>query len=328
MPQTPTDLRIGVVLPGRESVVERNDYPRHLGELSRKIEQLGYDSIWAGESPLARSRMNPVLALTAAATTTERVQLGTAVLLPLRPPVHLAHELACLDRISGGRLITGLGSGFSSPATRAEFAAYGIPFDQRVGRTRETLEICRALWRAEGEPVSFAGKYYRLDDVALLPVPDQPAGPPLWMAHSGEKMLERTGRIYDGWMPTSTTAAHYEKGWLRVQEAREAAGRPESDVTGAVYLSVAVDRGVEKAEETLTAYFGAYYRLDLPTMRTTQGIFGGTPEQVAEWVGGYVAAGARHIVLRLPTPDLHEPAYRAALERTAEELLPLLRGLA
>ena len=328
MPKTPSDLRIGVVLPGRESVVERGDYPRHLGELAARIEASGYDSIWAGESPLARSRMNPLLALTAAATTTERVGLGTAVLLPLRPPVHLAHELACLDRISGGRLIAGLGSGFSSPATQAEFAAYGVPFQERVGRLRETIEICRALWAAEGDPVSYEGRHHRLDDVALLPVPSRPAGPPVWMAHSGEKMLERTGRTYDGWMPTSTTAADYEKGWLRVREAAETAGRPAGDVTAAVYLSVAVDDSREKAEQTLEAYFRAYYRLDLPTMRTTQGIFGGTAEQVAEWLGGYVEAGARHLVLRLPTADLEEPRYRAALERTAEELLPLLRSAA
>ncbi|AYN43140.1 LLM class flavin-dependent oxidoreductase [Streptomyces dangxiongensis] len=328
MPQSPAALRVGVVLPGRESVVERGDYPRHLGQLAQRIEELGYDSIWAGESPLARSRMNPLLALTAAATTTERVELGTAVLLPLRPPVHLAHELACLDRICGGRLITGIGSGFNSPAAEAEFQAYGIPFTERVGRMRETLEICQALWHAQGEPVSYEGRYHSLQDVALLPVTEQPSGPPVWIAHGGEKMLERTGRQYDGWMPTSTTSGAYAKGWLRVQEAREAAGRPEDDVTAAVYLSVAVDDSLEKAEDTLQAYFRAYYRLDLPTMRTTQGIFGGTAEQVAEWLGGYIDAGARHLVLRLPTADLHEPRYRAALERTAEELLPLLRGLA
>ncbi|MEU4494538.1 LLM class flavin-dependent oxidoreductase [Streptomyces sp. NPDC023998] len=328
MTDTKTDLRIGVVLPGRESVVERNAYPRHLGQLAQLIEQLGYDSIWAGESPLARSRMNPLLALTAAATTTDRVQLGTAVLLPLRPPVHLAHELACLDRISGGRLIAGVGSGFSSPATQAEFEAYGIPFKERVGRLRETIEICRALWAAEGEPVSYEGKYHQLKDAALLPVPDQPGGPPLWMAHSGEKMLERTGQIYDGWMPTSTTPGNYEKGRLQVEEASEAAGRPATAVTNAVYLSVAVDKSIEKAEETLHSYFGAYYRLDLATMRTTQGILGGTAEQVADWLGQYIAAGARHLVLRLPSPVLDELSYRAALERTAEELLPLLRGIA
>ncbi|MBO1337179.1 LLM class flavin-dependent oxidoreductase [Streptomyces sp. VRA16 Mangrove soil] len=322
-----TGLKVGIVLPGRESVVDEGPYPRHLASLAALAEECGFDSVWAGESPLARSRMNPLLALTAAATATERLQLGTAVLMPLRPPVHLAHELACLDRISGGRLVAGIGSGFASPMTEREFANYGLDFGTRFGRMRETVEICQALWAARGEPVSYEGEHYRIEDAALLPVPERPQGPPLWIAHSGPKMLRRAGHRFDGWMPTSTSPEKYGEGWERVEAAREEAGRPPGAVTGAVYLSVAVDRSRERAEQTLRSYFRAYYGLPLETMRTTQGIFGGTPEEVADRLRHYVKNGARHLILRLPTGELSESGYRDAVRRTAAELLPLLRGL-
>ncbi|GAA2466677.1 LLM class flavin-dependent oxidoreductase [Streptomyces mauvecolor] len=322
-----TAVKVGIVLPGRESVVDDGPYPANLASIARLAEDCGFDSVWAGESPLARSRMNPLLALTAAAAVTERIQLGTAVLMPLRPPVHLAHELACLDRISGGRLIAGIGSGFASPATEQEFANYGLDFATRLGRMRETVDICQALWKAQGQPVSYEGRHYRLKDAALLPNPAQPGGPPLWIAHSGPKMLQRTGRQFDGWMPTSTSPDKYGEGWNQVAAAREAAGRPGDAVTAAVYLSVAVDRTKQDAEDTLGSYFRAYYGLPLTTMRTTQGIFGGTADEVADRLRQYVDNGARHLILRLPTSELTEARYRTAVQRTAQELLPLLRAL-
>ncbi|MEV3859535.1 LLM class flavin-dependent oxidoreductase [Streptomyces sp. NPDC050095] len=322
-----TGLKVGIVLPGRESVVDDGPYPKNLASIAALAEESGFDSVWAGESPLARSRMNPLLALTAAATATERLQLGTAVLMPLRPPVHLAHELACLDRISGGRLVAGIGSGFASPATEREFANYGLDFTTRFGRMRETVEICQALWAARGEPVSYEGTHYRLKDAALLPAPHRPQGPPLWIAHSGPRMLRRAGRSFDGWMPTSTTPEKYGEGWDQVDAARREEGRPDDAVTGAVYLSVAVNRSRERAEESLRSYFQAYYGLPLTTMRTTQGIFGGTPQEVADRLRQYVKNGARHLILRLPTDKLTESSYRDAVRRTADELLPLLRGL-
>ncbi|MFG2844360.1 LLM class flavin-dependent oxidoreductase [Kitasatospora sp. NPDC101155] len=322
-----TDLKVGIVLPGRECVIDEGPYPANLASIAALAEESGFDSIWAGESPLARSRMNPLLALAAAATATERLQLGTAVLMPLRPPVHLAHELACLDRISGGRLIAGIGSGFASPATEREFANYGLDFTTRFGRMRETVEICQALWAARGEPVSYEGQHYRLQDAALLPLPHQPQGPPLWIAHSGPKMLRRAGQHFDGWMPTSTTPEKYGEGWDQVDAARQEAGRPADAVTGAVYLSVAVNRDRQRAEDTLWSYFDAYYGLPLTTMRTTQGIFGGTPQEVADWLNRYIKNGARHLILRLPTDELTEAGYRTAVQRTAQELLPILRGL-
>lgn len=192
---------------------------------------------------------------------------------------------------------------------------------------RETAEICQALWAARGEPVSYEGRHYRLADAALLPRTHHPDGPPLWIAHSGPTMLQRTGNRFDGWMPTSTTPEKYGEGWDRVTAARQEAGRPAGEVTGAVYLSVAVNRSRRQAEDTLWSYFRAYYDLPLTTMRTTQGIFGGTPQQAADWLTQYIKNGARHLILRLPTDELTEAGYRTAVQRTADELLPLLRGL-
>ncbi|MGC0363333.1 alkanesulfonate monooxygenase SsuD/methylene tetrahydromethanopterin reductase-like flavin-dependent oxidoreductase (luciferase family) [Rhodococcus sp. 27YEA15] len=320
-------IKIGVVLPGREAAVDSTDYPEKIPQLAARAEQLGFDSLWAGESPLARSRMNPLLSLAAAAAVTTDITLGTAVLMPLRPPVQLAHELACLDRMSNGRIVAGLGSGFASSATEREFSAYGLSFQDRARSMTESAEICRRLWQAQSAPVTFEGKIHEIRDVSLLPRTTRTIGIPLWIAHSSPRMSKSIGEKYDGWMPTSTSPEKYRAGWELILAAGEAASRAHDSVTPALYLSVASSTRTKVAEATLSAYFGAYYGLPLATMRTTQGILGGTIDQVAEQVQKYVDAGARHVVFRLATEKLDYNSYADALDEVGSELVPLLREL-
>ncbi len=130
---------------------------------------------------MTRPRADPLLLLAAAAETTERVTLGTAVLLPaLRHPILLAHQLGTLDRLSGGRLVIGLGDGFPSPDTRAQFAALGIDFARRTGRLEESIDVMRQLW--SGKAVTHRGEHFSFDDVQIAPPPSRPGGPPVWPA--------------------------------------------------------------------------------------------------------------------------------------------------
>src|ERR1700731_634330 len=215
--------QIGYLLPTRERVMEGRPETTPLLELAARAERLGFDSVWVGDSLLARPRHDPLTLLAAVAARTRKVALGTAVFLPaLRNPVVLAHQLATLDQISEGRLVLGAGIASDVPNIRAEFVAAGVPFEARVGRMMEGVRLARALWT--GKPVDWDGRW-RVEGGVLGPTPHRPGGPPIWMAGAVAASRERTGRLYDGWFPNSPSVEEYPLQWGEVQAAARAAGR-------------------------------------------------------------------------------------------------------
>lgn len=252
-------------------------------------EQAGFDTVWVPDSPFVYGLPDPLITLAGLATTTRRVGLGTGVLLgALRQPVLLAHSLASLDRLSGGRVIVGLGGGFPSPETERQFAAAGVPFASRVGRLAETITVLRALW--SGKPVSHEGRHFAFDEMTLSPAPDNP--PPIWLAGAGAAAERRVGRLADGWLPYLPTAELYADGWRRVQ----AEGRA---VTAGLYVTVALDQSVDTARARLRSTVERWYGRPLEMVSTLQATFAGTPDGFREWLAPYLDAGARHVVLRV-----------------------------
>ena len=316
-------VRVGLLLPTREARVAGRDDPAPLLDLAQEAEGLGYDSLWAGDSPIARPRLDPLTLLAAVAARTKRVTVGTAVLLgSLRHPVVTAHALATLDRIAGGRMIVGLGAGFPLPATALEFEAAGVPFRQRVGRLHETVRLWRLLWadREDGTPVDFDGRYFQFRDLKLAPKPAQPGGPPLWLAGSSPSALERAGASFDGWLPYPPTATQYASERATVAASAEAAGHGRA-VTPGLYATVVLEDNEASAEQALGHYCQAYYGFGVDVMRQVQAFYGGTPGGCVEWLAGYVAGGAGYVVLRFATLTDPRPMVRHA----AEELVPQLR---
>ena len=134
----------GFLLPTRE-IVMTQEVPnfRQILDLAEHAEALGFDSVWVGDSVLARPRFEALTTLAAVAARTQRVKLGTAVLLPmLRQPVVLANEVANLDHVAQGRLILGVGIGNNNPAVAQEFAACGVPIARRVGCSKKVSRSC------------------------------------------------------------------------------------------------------------------------------------------------------------------------------------------
>lgn len=289
-PQSPDT---GLLLPSREALLWGDSDLAFVIQAARMAEQAGYDSVWVGDSLLARPRGEPLTLLAGIAGATNRVTMGTAVLLPLlRHPLSLAHTLATLDRIADGRLIVGVGPGAELPGTHAELKAVGVPSDRRVGALLSAIERCRRLWRNE-EP-----------GLELQPRPFQQGGPPIWLGGSGPRMLRLAGETFDGWLPFSPTTADYASGYRAVREAAERAGRdPDSIVTGA-YLTVAVADTAHKAADELDAYMRTYYGVPAEVMTRAQACHAGTLESAAECFAAYRAAGARHLVVRLARPGL------------------------
>jgi len=288
--------RLGYLLPTRERIMSGEPETRPLLELAARAEGLGWDSIWIGDSLLARPRHEPLMLLAAVAACVPRVALGTAVLLPtLRNPVLLAHQVATLDRIAEGRLILGVGIARDVPDIRAEFVAAGVPFEKRVGRLLEGLRLCRELW--SGNPVSWQGRW-TVENGVLGPTPHRPGGPPLWIAGSLPASLERAGKHFDGWLPNDPDAAGWGGKWAEVQAHARAAGRDAAALTGAMYLTLAIDEDAALANQRLDAYLAQYYHQRAAAVRARQACYAGGLGGAAEWLAGYAATGASHLVLR------------------------------
>src|ERR1043166_3860156 len=146
--------------------------------MARHAEAAGYDAVGVGDSSVAKPRLEALTALAYLAGITARVRLGTAVLLPaLRHPVVLAHQIANVDQISRGRLVLGLGVGWSLPSAEREWAACGADHKRRVRRLEEHVQIWRKVWT--GLPVTHQGEDVDLVDHTIGPLPWRAEGPPV-----------------------------------------------------------------------------------------------------------------------------------------------------
>jgi probable F420-dependent oxidoreductase len=288
--------RIGYLLPTREQVMEGRPDAAPLLALARHAEELGYDSIWVGDSITARPRHEPLTLLAAVAAQTRRAELGTAVLLPaLRNPVVLAHQIATLDQISEGRFILGVGIASDVPNIRAEFTACGVSFEHRVGRMLEGLRLCRELWG--GKPVSWNGRWV-VDNAVLGPVPHRTGGPPIWIGGMVRASLERVGRNFDGWFPNSPDPVQWAKQWREIHAIAREAGRDPAELTGAIYATLTIDEEPDRADSRMNHFLESYYGRPAAEMRQRQACYAGPPGGVGAWLQGFVDAGASHLVLR------------------------------
>ncbi len=192
-------------------------YPKNMIDLVQTAERLGFESIWTVEHvvvpvgykaryPYSESgRMpapddvpiaDPFVFLAYAAALTKTLKLGTGILiLPQRHPAYVAKEAATLDVLSGGRAILGVGIGWM----RDEFDALGIPFEERVARTEESIRAIRTLWKSKPEP--FAGRFFRWRPVESNPKPVQQPGVPIVIGGHVEAAARRAARLGDGFFP-------------------------------------------------------------------------------------------------------------------------------
>jgi probable F420-dependent oxidoreductase len=160
-------------------------------------EQVGFDAILVGEHHQHRDGFlpSPLIVSTAVAARTQKIRIGTGILLlPLYHPVHVAEDAATLDIISRGRLILGVGMGYQA----GDFGAFGVPLSQRVSRMEEGIEIIRACWTQDR--CSYAGKRFRLDNVAVYPKPVQRPHPPIWVGAMADESIRRAAQYGDAWL--------------------------------------------------------------------------------------------------------------------------------
>ena len=307
--------KLGYLLPTREQIMEGKPDAASLLDLAARAEAEGFDSVWVGDSLLAKPRHCPLTLLAGVAGRVPRIELGTAVLLSaLRNPVLLAHQVATLDQISEGRFILGVGFAADLPNIRAEFAAAGVPFEKRVGRMMEGLRLCRALWT--GQPVDWDGRW-PVHQGVLAPTPSRAGGPPLWIGGNLPASLERAGKFFDGWFPVAPAAEEFATGLGQVRSIAKAAGRAATSVTGAMYVTIALDDDSGKADARLNSFLERYYLQPAAVIRTRQAYYAGSATGVAEYLEAYARAGTAHFCIRFAGE--HE-AHMTALAKVRSTL--------
>ncbi|MFD9509097.1 TIGR03619 family F420-dependent LLM class oxidoreductase [Streptomyces mirabilis] len=230
--------RLGLSLPQ----THQYDIGRDVPDVARTAEEIGYESLWVFERALFpdpatqglygvpnlpwpdsyRGVAEPLVTLTLAAAATRRARLGTSVLVaPLHGPFQLARALATLDAASGGRVVAGLGTGWSLD----EYAAAGVaPFEERGQVLDEVLDVCRAVWGPD--PVSYEGRLTRIESAVVAPKPARPI--PILLPAFSKKALTRLVDRGDGWQPVATGGAdQLAAQWRQVQDFAAERGRTE-----------------------------------------------------------------------------------------------------
>jgi len=287
--------------------------------LVRQVEALGFDSVWAGDHVSFHTPLYESLTLLAAyASITERITLGSAVyLLALRPPAVAAKVTATLDRLSGGRLVFGVGVGGENPK---EFELCGVPHRERGARVNEAIEVVRTLWR--DTPARFKGRFTEFDGVSIDPKPVQAGGPRIWIGGRSDAALERAARQGDGWVSYVIQPERYAQSLAKIRAAALAKGRTLDGFTPAHLVFITLGRDYESARAVWVDKLSLRYAQDFGPLAGKYGVIG-TPEQCAAELEQFRAAGCRHFLLSV----ICEPAdEHEQLERIAAEIVPRLRA--
>lgn len=292
-------MKIGMILPLAEDESGSAPSWQVLKAAAIQSEELGFDSVWVYDHLLHRFEGHPTVGfhecwtmLTALAAVTERVELGTTVLCAgFRNPALLAKMAETLDEVSNGRLILGLGAGWHEP----EFEAFGFPFDHRVSRLEEALQILKPLLR--DREVTFEGQYHRAIDNQIMPRGPRDEGVPILLASFAPRMMRLTAQYADMW----TTD------WLGpISKVREDIGKLHAACAevGRDPSTLAITGGVTVGYPDLGV---------LPKwMNTPDSCITGTSEEVAARLREYQAEGVDHILTNL------YPFTPAAIARYAE----------
>jgi probable F420-dependent oxidoreductase len=205
--------------------------PEAIVAAAKKAEELGFDAVFVNDhiivddSPRAAPWTNvydPLVAMSFIAAHTSRIGVGVSVLImPYRNPIATAKSLATIDRMSGGRLLVGVGVGWNE----AEFAALGVPFHERGARTNEYLRIWQSCW-APGK-VSFAGKFFSFSNMHVSPKPLQQPYPPIWIGGASDAALRRAARFAAVWQPTPIPVAELVERQAVLRKACDQVGRQQ-----------------------------------------------------------------------------------------------------
>jgi alkanesulfonate monooxygenase SsuD/methylene tetrahydromethanopterin reductase-like flavin-dependent oxidoreductase (luciferase family) len=331
----PDRARFGLTLPNRGVVTGMTTVGEMLALARQADAEPAWDSVWVGDSILAKPRLDAIALLAAIAGQTERVKLGPACMAstPLRHALLLAYQWCSLDLLANGRTIFVAcqgAPGESGGDFAGEFAAFGVEPRQRTRRMEEAIEILR-LTSAQ-ENVSYHGRHYQFENVTILPRPvQQPI--PIWVTANpsvnvvddprrAERALRRVARMGDGWMTTADTREVFSHNLAEIRRFAAEEGRdlgPESDFEVCVYHNINVNEDREAAYQDAKRFLDRYYETDFPRPFLENWVTHGSPAECIADLRAWIAAGATTITLRLTGAD-----QQHQFERVTREVVALL----
>src|SRR5499433_3368050 len=299
-------MDIGLLLHTRQ-IVRQEDAAKSFDQLwsdAAQAEELGFDHIWLGDSVtvLEKARGDCLTTMAALAARTTTIRIGAVPMLPaLRNPVLLAHALATLDVISKGRITLGVSVGPVRDYIQRQFAACGVPPQEKAGRLSESIEIMRRLWTET--IVSYVGRYYKLSDVGILPHPTQKPGIPIWIAADRhENAFKRVARLGDGWVTLAPTLERFAAARRKIDQYAREHGRVGKCPVTALYAAFNIQTDGERARAEGWQWMERFFEQPQEKLGHFFAIFG-TPEECTRVLKAYAAAGLTAIIARIASDD-------------------------
>lgn len=285
--------------------------PENVVNFAKKCEAMGCHSMWTIDR-IAYDNLEPLTVLAAAAGATQKIRLGTSVLLGnLRHASHAAKIVSTLDFISNGRVTLGLGFG----SRENDYRAVEIPFEHRGSRAVEQVQLMKRLWTEDN--VTFKGKFYNVENLSVGPKPIQKPHPPIWTGGSAEVALKRAGSWADGFICGSSAIPEFPSTWEKIASYAKAAGRDPNKISKAGLTFMAIDEDQSKAVKTVEDYVMRYYgRLRADVANTS---LVGAPAAIAERIGAFLSRGLDTLIIGVADPDPRQ------LDLFGENVLPKIR---
>lgn len=300
-------MRVGLILPNRGPIMGATSVPDLLG-LAESAERAGWNSVWVGDSVLAKPRIDSIAMLSAIAARTQSIRLGVACMAstPLRDPLLLAYQWASLDAIASGRtvFVACQGGGPGSGEFETELAAFGISRESRSARMAEAIEIMRLAW--SGASFRYRGRYRMIPELRLQPTPTTPI--PIWIAanpdfskpRNVDSAFRRVAKYGDGWQTTHTTPDNVRTSLDIIHSYALQMGRvlpPDFEVS--VCSNICVDGDPNWAWEEATRFLNAHSQTDYSQDFLRNWVACGTASQCVTYLERFREAGATSILLRI-----------------------------
>lgn len=342
-----TALQVGIYLNSQNP--DTDDAASRLTGLVEQVklaESLGFDSIWAGEHHLTSKFhfFSQLTLLSHLAAYSGHMSLGTnLLLLPMHQPVDVAEQVALIDLACRGRFILAVGQGYR----REEFAALGVPFEERLPRMVEGISIIRRLW-TETE-IDYDGSSFSLEQATLRPGPFNAGGPPIWVGATTDRAIRRAAQIGDGFMATpnadNTEVARQIELFAESRVAAGATDKPEIGRMLEVYCHADAAEARRRAAPHLLTKYASYASWgltgsagaaarsastvggedDFAELAEDRFVIGSPDDVVAGLLHQHRQVGVTHLAMRLAWPGSNHVDAMECIELLGREVLPRLR---